>query len=90
VASGGFDPTLATDEDFERAKGVRILIAHGKQDAVVPFTSGKKLAEALAERGVAHEFLPFEGGHTLPQEMREKVSEWIRNGTPREEDGDGK
>lgn len=78
VISGGHDPSLLTEGDFENGKSVRILVAHGTSDAVVPFLTGRKLHEALEEKGVAHEFFPFEGGHTVPQAVREGVDAWIR------------
>jgi phospholipase/carboxylesterase len=78
VISGGLDPTLVAEEDFEKAKGIRILVAHGTSDTVVPFTSGKKLVEELEKHGVKPEFFPFEGGHTIPEIVRNGVDGWLR------------
>ncbi|MCE9582648.1 MAG: tetratricopeptide repeat protein [Planctomycetes bacterium] len=78
VISGGYDPSLVTDADFAKAKGLRILVAHGTSDSTVPFGSGKKLKEALDSHGVPVEFFPFEGGHQIPKTVRDGVGGWIR------------
>lgn len=80
VISGGHDPSLVAEEDFAKAKGIRILVAHGTSDAVVPYGTGKKFVEALVSHGVKHEFFPFEGGHSIPQVVRDGVYGWMRGG----------
>jgi phospholipase/carboxylesterase len=77
-AGGGIDKGLVKDEDFAKLKGQRILIAHGTSDRTVPFTSGKALRKMLSDHGVAHEFFPYGGGHTLTRDMREQVHAWLR------------
>lgn len=89
VISGGFDPSLVTDADFEKAKSVRILLAHGTSDGVVPFATGKKFEEALTSHGVAHDFFPFDGGHAVPEKVREGVDAWLRGKEIPEELKDG-
>ncbi|KAF0245603.1 MAG: hypothetical protein FD180_1471 [Planctomycetota bacterium] len=78
VISGGHDPSLVAEADFEKAKGIRILIAHGTSDSVVPYVTGKKFVEALEKHGVKHDFFPFAGGHSLPQVVRDGVHGWMR------------
>ncbi|MEK7468546.1 MAG: alpha/beta hydrolase-fold protein [Planctomycetota bacterium] len=92
VISGGHDPSLVVEEDFVKAKGIRILVAHGTSDSVVPYGTGKKLVEALEKHGVKHDFFPFEGGHSLPQVVKDGVHGWLRgNEIPEEaKDSSGK
>lgn len=75
---GGMDPALTEHSDWEALKGRRILIAHGVDDTVVPFRSGKALSEMLREHGVAHEFFPYRGEHRITQDVREAVHGWLR------------
>ncbi|VDO79367.1 unnamed protein product, partial [Schistosoma curassoni] len=40
---------------------IPIVILHAEDDAVVPFTLGKKLAEILSTNGTSVFFKPYEG-----------------------------
>lgn len=42
------------------------LIAHGRNDAVVPFRSGLLARDLLSSHGVSVDFQAFDGGHTIP------------------------
>ncbi len=43
--------------------GITLLVAHGTTDEVVPFQVGELIHSQLQRAGVAHTWLPFEGGH---------------------------
>lgn len=75
---GGLDQRLVQPGEMEKLRGKRILIAHGVHDNVVPFRSGKALSDALETAGVQHDFLPYDGAHTIPEAVREAVSGWVR------------
>ncbi|MCB9464503.1 MAG: phospholipase [Candidatus Eisenbacteria bacterium] len=53
-------------EAAPRAKGVRILQSHGRQDPLLPFFAAEELRSILAGAGADVRFVPFEGQHEIP------------------------
>jgi phospholipase/carboxylesterase len=46
-------------------RGLPTLVAHGREDAILPFAGAEALRDVLTEAGLAVTFLPFHGGHTI-------------------------
>lgn len=44
----------------------RVVAYHGTEDPVLPFESGRALADVFREAGADVSLLPFEGGHGIP------------------------
>jgi phospholipase/carboxylesterase len=59
-----------------KLKGVPLFQSHGHQDAILPFQDAEKLHAHLEL--VSAEFLPFRGGHEIPQQVLTGVSALIR------------
>ena len=55
----------------------RIMIAHGKQDRVVPFTEAKKLYSTFTHKGYLVKFLPFNGAHRIPKKVIQNLIEFL-------------
>jgi phospholipase/carboxylesterase len=47
----------------------RVFIAHGREDAMLPFGDGEALREVLSGAGFSVTWHPFTGGHAIPQEI---------------------
>jgi predicted esterase len=45
--------------------GQRIFIAHGSKDSVIPFETGRRIAEVLSTSELAVRFRAFDGGHAI-------------------------
>jgi len=60
-----------------------LLLAHGAQDRVVPFSRGQRAAGRLSDAGYAVHWLPFEGRHTVSQRALEALIEAIKAGLER-------
>ena len=58
-------------------RSVRVLMAHGEQDEVVPFALGKAGRDALAESGVAVDWRAYAMPHTICQQELRDVSGWL-------------
>lgn len=58
-------------------RSVRVLMAHGEQDEVVPFALGKAGCDALAESGVAVDWHAYAMPHTICQQELRDVSGWL-------------
>jgi phospholipase/carboxylesterase len=46
--------------------GLPVLQSHGSRDPILPFAAGERLASLLKEAGLAHQWVPFQGEHTIP------------------------
>jgi len=45
-----------------------VLQSHGRQDAILPFSSAEVLSDLLEEANVDHQFIAFNGPHTIPMD----------------------
>ena len=50
-------------------RGLRVFIAHGRRDDVLPFASSERLQEAMRAAGLQVTWVPFDGGHEVPAEV---------------------
>jgi phospholipase/carboxylesterase len=49
-------------------RGMPTLVCHGRQDPLLSFRTAEALRDLLARAGVAVEFVPFDGPHTISPE----------------------
>jgi phospholipase/carboxylesterase len=65
---------IAQHEWRQRAparKGLPVFQSHGHYDSVLPFAPAERLRDLLTEAGLAVEFAPFDGPHTIdPDELK--------------------
>jgi len=77
-----FSPTLVDRASWERAAarrlGLRVLITHGRQDPLLPIRGTEALVTLLSAAGVAVDYLPFDGPHTIPFEALERAAVLLR------------
>ena len=64
--------------DLERARGLRILVARGRDDPTLPRRAFLGQADFFASRGYAVTRYEFAGGHDLPAEVMVRISRWLR------------
>jgi phospholipase/carboxylesterase len=50
-------------------KGLPIFMAHGRADNILPFDLAERLHAELVAAGLAVTFVPFDGGHAIPEEV---------------------
>ncbi|ADO69593.1 alpha/beta hydrolase [Stigmatella aurantiaca] len=58
-------------------KGLPVFQGHGRSDAVLPFQGAERLRDLLTQAGLAVEFLPFDGPHTIAPEELEKLADFL-------------
>jgi phospholipase/carboxylesterase len=71
---------IAQDEWKAKAahrKGLPVFQAHGRSDSVLPFRAAERLRDLLKGAGLAVEFLPFDGPHTIDSEELEKLADFL-------------
>jgi len=57
-----------------RRQGLRVVQSHGRQDPILPYANAEALRDLLKAAGCEVQFLPFPGGHTIPEEALLAVS----------------
>ena len=63
---------------LQAAKTLRVFIAHGNEDQVVPEEDSQKAKEMFLNAGYPVLFSSFEGGHNVPEEVLNKVQKWMK------------
>lgn len=54
-----------------------VFLAHGRNDAVLPFKGSDTLQKKLVEHEFEVDWLPFEGGHTIPQNVAIGINQFL-------------
>jgi phospholipase/carboxylesterase len=75
--AGGFPATSVTPEQLKAGTRIRIMIAHGTEDAQVDLGASERARDALRQAGYNVRFETFEGGHVLPPDMMRSAGQWI-------------
>ena len=68
------------DEWKQRAQkrtSLPVLQSHGRFDTVLQYGQAERLRDLLKEAGLAVEFLPFNGPHTIAPEVLERMAEFL-------------
>lgn len=58
--------------------GIRIMVAHGRQDSIVPFQTGELIHAALRNARVEHTYIPFDGQHWPSQAVTDSIRGMMR------------
>jgi predicted esterase len=56
-----------------------ILIVHGRQDTIVPFSVAEEFSKLLTSAHINHTVMPFEGGHWPPDDLLDDIKDWIES-----------
>jgi phospholipase/carboxylesterase len=79
VGFGGWlDTGFLSTDILESASGSSVFIAHGVEDASVPFEAGEEAFTILSGMGCTVELHAFEGGHTIDMETLRDAEDWMR------------
>ena len=61
-----YSPALAIDgSSIKPGRDIRVLLAHGLRDEVLPFKDSERLHGMLKSKGITTNWYPFDGGHTI-------------------------
>ena len=52
-----------------------VLQSHGHEDPLLPWGAAMELSQMLSDAGFDVDFVPFHGGHTIPMNVLQKLSE---------------
>jgi phospholipase/carboxylesterase len=59
-------------------KALRVLQSHGTNDPILPFSAAGSLRDLLDQAGADVEFLPFAGGHEIPNMVLDRFGTFLR------------
>ena len=78
--------TLIREGEWQRGlarrAGLPVLQTHGQYDVVLPFGAALWLKDLLTQAGCQLQFIPFPGGHEIPWEVLEALSEFLAQRLP--------
>jgi len=63
---------------YAARRGLPVFIAHGRDDAVLPFNGSERMQRDLAAAGLRVTWVPFDGGHEIPAEVVIALSQFLR------------
>jgi len=67
----GWRPRMAT------RKGMPVFMSHGRADNILPFDLAERLRADLVAAGVDVTFVPFDGGHEIPEVVVTALGEFL-------------
>lgn len=76
MLSGGREAQFDWDSLFVDREDLSIFISHGRSDPTLSFRTANRLVTDLRAHDYAVDFVPFQGGHTIPQEVRTGLAEF--------------
>ncbi|HZS36388.1 MAG TPA: dienelactone hydrolase family protein [Polyangia bacterium] len=63
-------------------RGLPVLLAHGQEDPLLPFSVAETLRERLASAGLDVEWMAFRGGHEIPLPVLRAVGRFLARVAP--------
>lgn len=77
-------PTLVNESAWRRGmparRGLRVFVAHGRRDTVLPFDVAMRLQQVLRDAGLEVTWFPFDGGHEVPAEVVTALNAFLAHG----------
>ena len=65
ACGGGLVTNVFKDKDYKKARKVKVIISHGKQDKVIDYAEAEKAYTVLKEKNLDVTLDSFEGGHSV-------------------------
>ncbi len=70
---GWLDPQAYPPAVLEAAARMRFLLCHSPEDRMVPIEAAERARALLEAQDITHEYFPYEGGHTIPKSVLDRV-----------------
>jgi len=77
LLSGTYVESTGWRERMAKRKGLKVFMAHGRRDKVLPFDIAEHLCSDLVAAGLEVTFVPFDGGHEIPAQVVEALGEFL-------------
>lgn len=60
-----------------KRKGLPLFQSHGTQDPILPYVMAERLRDEFLQAGMMVEWLPFRGGHEIPEPVLRKLGSFL-------------
>ena len=77
ILSGTGINRAAWQQQMPKRKSLRVFMAHGRADKVLPFDMAERLRDDMVAAGIDVTFVPFAGGHEMPVEVVTALREFL-------------
>lgn len=67
------------DAVLAHRRGLPVFMSHGRRDEILPFEVADRFRHKLEAAGLRVTWLPFEGGHDVPQEVVVGLNAFLKN-----------
>ena len=64
---------------YSQRRGLRVFVAHGRSDPVLPFSGSDRMQGDLVAAGNRVSWHPFDGGHEIPVEVVIALNQFLRD-----------
>lgn len=61
-----------------KRRGLPVLMSHGSQDSLLPYSMAEQLRDLLSRAGLLVEWVGFRGAHEIPEMVLHRLSAFIR------------
>lgn len=79
VSLSGYLPDLVHNMERSTMNGMRVFIAHGEQDHIIPFSWSEKSKQYFEENEAEVSYHAYQGGHFLTQEIVNKILDYFKS-----------
>ena len=74
--------TLLAKQEWEplllKRKSLPVFQSHGTQDPILPYVMAERLRDEFLRTGLKVEWLPFRGGHEIPEPVLRKLGQFLQ------------
>ncbi|SOC40153.1 alpha/beta hydrolase [Ureibacillus acetophenoni] len=78
VSLSGYLPEIVDTMEKSPMDGLRVFLAHGEQDQIIPFTWSEKSKQYFEGNHAEVSYHPYTGGHFLTQEVVNKILTYFK------------
>ena len=79
VLSGTLVDEPSWERHFGERQNLRVFIAHGRRDTVLPFELAVRFQQKLQASGISVTWVPFDGGHEIPAVVVIALNDFLDN-----------
>lgn len=83
ILSGTLVDEPSWEAHFGERRGLRVFLAHGRQDRTLPFDASERFRRKLEAAGLHVTWCPFDGGHEIPASVVTALNAFLETLEPR-------
>lgn len=68
---------------LRKRKGLPIFQSHGTHDEILPYVMAERLRDEFIHAGLRVEWLPFRGGHEIPEPVLKRLGQFVQSSLAR-------